>query len=115
MNRIANDRETIARMHADEALRRRIAELRMDFARYRYSYNFTWLDRPIIQLPEDIVMMQELIWRTKPDVVVETGIAHGGSLVFHASILEMLGGDRFVVGVDVDIRDHNKLRIGLYW
>ncbi len=108
MNRAVNDRETIARMHADAALRARIAELRMDFVRYRYTYNFTWLDRPIIQLPEDIVMMQELIWQTKPDVVVETGIAHGGGLILHASILQLLGGDRFVIGVDIDIRDHNR-------
>ena len=108
MTNIPNDRDTIAKMHADEELKARIAELRSDFVRYRYTYNFTWLDRPIIQLPEDVMMIQELIWQTKPDVVVETGIAHGGSLILHASILELLGGDRFVVGVDIDIREHNR-------
>jgi cephalosporin hydroxylase len=76
---------------------------------YEYSYHFTWLGRPIIQFPEDVLLLQELIWRVAPDVVVETGIAHGGSLVFSASLLELLGGDhRRVVGVDIDIRQHNR-------
>jgi len=74
----------------------------------RYSYNFTWMGRPIIQYPQDIVALQELIWRIKPDVIVETGIAHGGSLVFSASMLELLGGEGQVIGVDIDIRAHNR-------
>ncbi len=77
----------------------------------KYSYNFRWLGRPIIQYPQDIVAIQELIWDIKPAVVVETGIAHGGSLILHASILELLGGEREVVGVDVDIRAHNRAEI----
>src|SRR5581483_4859931 len=79
--------------------------------RHRYAYNFTWLGRPAIQVPQDLVAMQEIIWRVKPAAIVETGIAHGGSLVFYASMLELLGGERFVVGVDVDIRAHNRVEI----
>jgi cephalosporin hydroxylase len=79
--------------------------------RHRYSYNFSWLGRPIIQYPQDIVAMQELIWEVKPDLIVETGIARGGSLVFYASMLELLGGDGRVVGIDIDIRSHNRRAI----
>ncbi len=78
---------------------------------HRYTYNFTWLGRPIIQYPQDIVAMQELIWAVAPDLIVETGIAHGGSLVMYASILELLGGDRRMLGIDVDIRSHNRTAI----
>jgi cephalosporin hydroxylase len=76
----------------------------------KYTYGFTWLGRPIIQLPEDMVRMQEAIYRTKPDVVVETGVAHGGSLVFYASLLKAMGRGR-VVGIDIDIRQHNRVAI----
>ena len=72
-----------------------------------YSYNFSWLGRPIIQYPQDIVAMQEIIWRVKPELIVETGIAHGGSLIFYASILELLGKGE-VLGIDIDIRKHNR-------
>tara|TARA_E500000318_G_scaffold98887_1_gene100537 strand:+ start:3598 stop:4329 length:732 start_codon:yes stop_codon:yes gene_type:complete len=74
----------------------------------KYPYHFTWMGLPIIQYPQDIVMMQEIIWSVKPSVIVETGIARGGSIVFYASLLKMLGGDRSVVGVDIDIRAHNR-------
>jgi len=82
----------------------------------KYSYNFSWLGRPIIQYPQDIVAMQELIWSLQPDLIVETGIAHGGSLIFSASMLELnaaCGGpkDARVVGVDIDIRAHNRAAI----
>lgn len=76
----------------------------------KYVYRFTWLGRPIIQLPEDIVRLQELFFRVKPDVVVETGIAHGGSLLLFASLCEAVGHGR-VVGVDVEIRPHNRTAI----
>ncbi|SEB02901.1 cephalosporin hydroxylase family protein [Paraburkholderia sartisoli] len=89
----------------------------------RYSYNFTWLGRPIIQYPQDMVAMQELIWEVRPDIIIETGIAHGGSLIMSASMLAMLdlcdatesgqmldpaNPRRRVVGVDIDIRPHNR-------
>ena len=81
--------------------------------RHKYSYNFSWLGRPIIQYPQDIVAMQELIYALQPDIIIETGIAHGGSLVFYASMLELnaaCGGpkDAGVLGVDIDIRAHNR-------
>ncbi|HMP61140.1 MAG TPA: cephalosporin hydroxylase family protein [Gemmatales bacterium] len=74
----------------------------------KYSYRFTWLGRPIIQYPQDIVAMQELLWQVRPDLVIETGVAHGGSLILYASILELIGGPGLVVGVDIDIRPHNR-------
>ncbi len=76
----------------------------------KYTYNFTWMGRPIIQYPQDIVAMQELIWSVKPDLIIETGIAHGGSLVFYASMMELLGRGT-VIGVDIDIRKHNRIAI----
>jgi len=72
----------------------------------KYSYRFSWLGRPIIQLPEDIVRVQEAIHEIRPDLIIETGIAHGGSLVLYASLLRALGGGR-VVGIDIEIRPHN--------
>ena len=80
-------------------------------APYRYSYHFSWLGRPIIQFPQDIVAMQELVWKVRPERIVETGVAHGGSIVFHASMLELLGGEGRVMGVDIDIRPHNRREI----
>src|SRR4028119_1340552 len=74
----------------------------------QYSYNFSWMGRPIIQYPQDIIAMQEIIWEVKPDLIIETGIAHGGSLIYYASLLELIGGDGLVVGIDIDIRKHNR-------
>jgi cephalosporin hydroxylase len=76
-----------------------------------YLYNFNWLGRPIIQLPQDIVAIQEIIWSVKPDLIIETGIAHGGSLILSASILELVGNGGKVIGVDIDIRKHNRAEI----
>ena len=73
----------------------------------KYVYSFTWLGRPLIQLPEDMLRLQEVIHDVEPDVVVETGVAHGGSLVFYASLLHAMGRGR-VIGVDVEIRPHNR-------
>src|SRR5882757_6871570 len=80
--------------------------------RAKYSYHFEWMGRPIIQYPQDIVATQEIIWSVKPDLVIETGIAHGGSLIFSASMLELnaiSGGpqEAEVLGIDIDIRAHN--------
>lgn len=74
----------------------------------KYSYNFSWMGRPIIAYPQDMVAMQEIIWDIKPDLIIEAGIAHGGSLVYYASLLELIGGDGFVLGLDIDIRKHNR-------
>lgn len=94
----------------------------VDSIKKKYSYNFNWLGRPIIQYPQDIVVMQELIWQIKPDLIIETGIAHGGSLIFSASMLAILdyceaidnsniidpaNPKRKVLGIDIDIRKHN--------
>jgi cephalosporin hydroxylase len=76
----------------------------------KYVYSFSWLGRPIIQLPEDMVRLQEVIWTLKPDVLVETGVAHGGSLIFYASLFEAMGKGR-VIGVDIEIRPHNRQAI----
>src|SRR3984885_15336210 len=72
-----------------------------------YSYNFSWMGRPIIQYPQDMIAMQEIIWEVKPDLIIETGIAHGGSLIYYASILELTGKGE-VLGIDIDIREHNR-------
>ncbi len=82
-------------------------------AKHNYSYHFEWLGRPIIQYPQDIIGTQQLIWNVKPDLIIETGIARGGSLIFYASILELIaqcGGpaNAKVLGIDIDIRRHNK-------
>lgn len=97
-----------------------------EIAVHRYAYNFTYLGRPLIQFPQDMAAIQELVWRTRPDLIVETGIAHGGSLVMSASMLALLdycdaaaAGDvvdpraprRRVLGVDIDIRAHNRAAI----
>lgn len=74
----------------------------------KYSYNFSWMGRPIIAYPQDMIAMQELIWEIKPDLIIETGVAHGGSLVYYASLLELIGEGGLVVGIDIDIRKHNK-------
>ncbi len=76
----------------------------------KYSYTFTWLGRPVIQLPEDMIRAQEVVHRVQPDVVVETGVAHGGSLVYYASLCKLIGKGR-VVGVDIEIRPHNRKAI----
>ena len=78
---------------------------------HKYSYNFFWLGRPIIQYPQDIIVIQEIIWQVKPDLIIETGIAHGGSLIFSASMLELIGEDGRVLGIDIDIREHNRVEI----
>ena len=98
-------------------------------AEFKYSYNFEWLGRPIIQYPQDICAIQELVWSVRPDLIIETGIAHGGSLILSASLLAMLDYEdfvnnktnpietkkRMVLGVDIDIREHNKNAINQHF
>jgi cephalosporin hydroxylase len=76
----------------------------------KYPYTFSWMGRPVIQIPEDLIRVQEVIYRLRPDVIVETGVAHGGSLIFYASLCKVLGKGR-VVGVDIEIRPHNRRAI----
>ncbi len=89
-------------------------KLGMDFvgktAAAKYSYNFSWMGRPIIQFPQDMIAMQEILWRVQPDLLIETGIAHGGSLIYYASLMELIGKGR-VLGIDIDIRSHNRREI----
>ena len=108
--------DRIAANGRNDALRWAAREFMRESTRPKYSYNFSWLGRPIIQYPQDIVAMQELIWTLQPDLIVETGIAHGGSLILWASLLELnaiCGGpqDAQVIGIDIDIRAHNRAAI----
>jgi cephalosporin hydroxylase len=108
--------ERVVDNRRNAALRKAAETFMRESTRPKYSYNFSWLGRPIIQYPQDIVALQELIWALQPDLVVETGIAHGGSLILWSSLLELnaaCGGppDARVVGVDIDIRAHNKAAI----
>jgi cephalosporin hydroxylase len=98
---------------ADVALAKSAREFFNQANARKYSYHFEWMGRPIIQYPQDVMAMQELIWKVQPDLIIETGIAHGGSLIFSAAMLELnaaCGGptDAKVVGVDIDIRPHNR-------
>lgn len=116
----------IANQTADSALAESSSAFMLASTSPKYSYNFSWQGRPIIQYPQDIVAMQELIWTVKPDLIIETGIAHGGSLIFSASMLALLDmteaiesgttfdpstSTRKVLGVDIDIRQHNRKAI----
>jgi cephalosporin hydroxylase len=101
----------LSEMQQDKDLQRRAFQVFLESCRYDYSYNFTWLGRPIIQFPQDIIALQEIIWRVKPDLIVETGIAHGGSLIFSASMLELLGGDGVALGIEIELRAQNRAEI----
>lgn len=120
---VADRIETYA---TNDALRRAGVNFMLGSTVPKYSYNFLWQGRPIIQYPQDIVAMQELIWSVKPDLIIETGIAHGGSLIFSASMLALLDmydaietgenldpriSRRKVLGIDIDIRSHNRTAI----
>ncbi|PZM07416.1 cephalosporin hydroxylase family protein [Rhizobium tubonense] len=121
--------EVAARI-SENAINKELSDSAMDFllksVEAKYSYNYSWMGRPIIQYPQDIVAMQELVWATRPDLIIETGIAHGGSLILSASMLALLdvtdaiaAGKAFdpararrkVLGVDIDIRAHNRAAI----
>lgn len=98
-------------MASDDEFRSMSRDWMVRSTSYEYSYHFTWLGLPIIQYPQDIVALQEILWAVRPDLIVETGIARGGSLALSASILELIGGDGIVVGVDVDIREPTRRAI----
>ena len=116
----------IQELTKDLKLKKNSLQWLIDSAFKNYSYNFSWLGRPIIQYPQDMAAMQELIWDIKPDLIIETGIAHGGSLIMNASLLAMLDyceaiensemldpkmPKRRVLGIDIDIREHNRIAI----
>ena len=118
--------ERIVEMIKDDNLSNAAKDFMLASVIPKYSYNFSWQDRPIIQYPQDIIAMQEIIWQVKPDLIIETGIAPGGSLIFSASMLAMLDiedaikanvvinpneSNRKILGIDIDIRAHNKKAI----
>lgn len=102
--------QRISNNGTNEALKKAAAVFNTESNKSQYSYNFSWMGRPIIQYPQDMIAMQELIWDIKPDLIIETGIAHGGSLIYYASLMELLGKGK-VLGVDIDIRSHNRAEI----
>ena len=101
-------KERIIAIGNDQSLKDIGLKFLVDTAPKKYSYNFSWMGRPIIALPQDMIAMQELIWEVKPDLIIETGVAHGGSIVYYASLLELIGLDGIVLGIDIDIREHNR-------
>ena len=122
VNRIQQNRDNVDLRAATREFNKISNEL-------KYSYNFEWFGRPIIQYPQDMVALQEIIFNIKPDLIIETGIARGGSLIFYASILALLdisdavekdvilnprNSSRLVIGVDIDVRPHNRLAIEVH-
>ena len=108
--------ETIKNNGQSKALKEVTSDWFEEANKANYSYNFSWMGRPIIQYPQDMIAMQEIIWEVKPDLIIETGIAHGGSLIFSASMLALLEicgeiENGAVLGIDIDIREHNKKAI----
>lgn len=118
--------ERVSAAASNEDLRKAASDFMRASILPKYSYNFSWMGRPIIQYPQDMVAVQELIWKIRPDLIIETGIAHGGSLIFNASMLALLDmceaiekgsafdpseSKRKVIGVDIDIRSHNRKAI----
>ena len=95
---------------SNHALKEAASEFNVESNKAQYSYNFSWMGRPIIQYPQDMIAMQEIIWQLKPDLIIETGIAHGGSLIYYASIMELIGKGE-IVGIDIEIREHNRKEI----
>jgi cephalosporin hydroxylase len=94
----------------DEVVFQQSVETLVSLDQYDYAYLWSWLGLPIIQLPADVIATQEVIWRCKPDIIIETGVARGGSMIFLASMMQLLGRGK-VIGVDIDIRSHNRSAI----
>ncbi len=117
MEKFEKDRDNLVKSNGNNEKLKEAAHIFLEeSANVNYSYNFSWLGRPIIQYPQDMVAMQELIWKVKPDLIIETGIAHGGSLIFSASMLTLLEScgeikKGEVLGIDIDIRECNKKAI----
>src|SRR5215831_13628480 len=102
--------ERIDKNGVNQGLQKAATDFNTESNKSQYSYNFSWMGRPIIQYPQDMIAMQEIIWNVKPDLIIETGIAHGGSLIYYASLLELIGKGE-VLGIDIDIREHNRIEI----
>ncbi|MEO7359689.1 MAG: cephalosporin hydroxylase family protein [Gemmatimonadaceae bacterium] len=100
-------RANVAGLREDADYRARSINWICDSAKHKYTYNFRWMGRPIIQFPQDMMAMQEILWDVKPDLVIEAGVAHGGSIIYYASLLELIGHGQ-VLGLDIDIRSHNR-------
>src|SRR6201996_426524 len=107
---IEERKERIRKNGENQALKTATGSFNLESNIAQYSYNFSWMGRPIIQYPQDMIAMQELIWDIKPDLIIETGIAHGGSILFYASLMELIGKGE-VLGIDIDIRQHNREEI----
>jgi len=107
---IGERQQRIRQNGKNNALKEAAKDFNVESNKAQYSYNFSWMGRPIIQYPQDMIAMQEIIWQIKPDLIIETGIAHGGSLIYYASLLELIGKGE-VLGVDIDIREHNREEI----
>jgi cephalosporin hydroxylase len=103
----AEVRANVHRLGADTDLQALSRVWVREITPHKYAYNFTWMGRPIIQFPQDMMAMQEILWAVKPDLVIEAGVAHGGSILYYASLLELIGHGE-VLGIDIDIRAHNR-------
>ena len=103
-----HNRQVIGEMGEDSGLHDLATRFLAHSVRREYSYHFRWLGLPIIQYPQDVVAMQELVWTIQPDAIVETGVARGGSVIFYSSMLHLLDRGGIVIGVDIDIRAHNR-------
>ena len=105
-----NKRRQATRLGRDEAVLAQVRATLRALDQYDYSYLWSWMGVPVIQVPADVMATQEIVWATKPDVIIETGVARGGSVVFMAAMLQLIGKGR-VIGIDVDIRPHNRQTI----
>lgn len=107
-------KKAIEEMSKDKKVCELTKEWALAVSKYDYVYNLTWMGVPILQLSTDLLALQEKIWQIKPDLIIETGLAYGGSIIFSASMLELLGGEGEVIGIDVDIREHNRKAIEVH-
>jgi cephalosporin hydroxylase len=107
---IENGKEKALNIYSDEGFEILAGLWVKAYTHRKLTHDITWMGIPIIQLPEDIIMMQELIWRIRPDIIIECGLAHGGSALFYASLLDLIGKG-WVIGIDIEIRQYNKIAI----
>lgn len=101
----------IKKQGQNESLKKLSVKWRSEASKSKYVYNYEWMGMPVIALPQDIMAMQEIIYKINPDLIIETGVARGGSSVFYASMMKLLGGTGKVISIDIDIRPHNYVKI----